>query len=76
MGYHKWLTYAGVVAAGSADAAVEGRHYYRNMRINKESFCALEQHKGETLTSKYQEMNFEKSLYRSYARPRPRKNRR
>ena len=59
MGYHKWLTDAGVVAARYADAAVEGRHYYRNMRINKELFCVLVQHKVETLTSKYQEMDFE-----------------
>ena len=59
MGYHKWLTDAGVVAAGYADAAVEGRHYYSNMRISKELFCVLVQHKVETLTSKYQEMDFE-----------------
>ena len=60
-GYRKWLTDAGVAAARSADAAVEGRHYYRNMRINKELFCALVQHKVETL-------NFElKNLFKDLA---------
>ena len=64
MGYRKWLTDAGVIAAGSADATVEVRNYYRNMRMNKELFWALVQHKLETLTSKYQEMNFElKNLF-------------
>ena len=29
------------------------------MRVNKELFCALAQHKVKTLTRKYQEMNFE-----------------
>ena len=29
------------------------------MRVNKEFFCALAQHKVKTLTRKYQEMNFE-----------------
>ena len=32
------------------DAVVGGRHYHRNMRINKELFCVLVQRKGETLT--------------------------
>lgn len=32
MGYRKWLTDAKVVTPGSAEATVEGRHYYKNMR--------------------------------------------
>ena len=32
------------------DAVVGGRHYHRNMRINKELFCVLVQRKEETLT--------------------------
>lgn len=51
MGYRKCLRDAAVVAALSADAAVEGRNYDKNMRINKNLFCALVQHKVETLTS-------------------------
>ena len=48
MSYCKWFTDAGVVAAGSADAAVKGRHFCRDMRINKELFSALVKHKMET----------------------------
>ena len=54
MGYCKWLTDAGVIAAGSADTYVKGRHFYKDMRINKALFRALVKHRVETLTSKYQ----------------------
>ena len=65
MGYRKWLTNAGVVASVSADTTVDGRHHYRNTRTNKELFCTLVQRKVETLTSKYQEMDFElKNLFK------------
>ena len=48
---------------GSSDAAVEGRHY-RNMRINKEMFCALVQHRVEELTNDYNDIHIElKSLF-------------
>ena len=40
----KWLT----------DAVVGGRHYYKSMRISKELFCVLVQHKGESINKKYQ----------------------
>ena len=40
VGYQKWVIDAKAIAPGSSDAAVEERHYYRNMRINKEMFCA------------------------------------
>ena len=40
-GYHKWVIDAKAIALGSSDASVEGRHYYRNMKINKEMFCSL-----------------------------------
>ena len=64
MGYRKWLTNAGVVASASADAAVDGRHHYRITRINKELFRTLVQRKVETLTTKYQEMDFKlKNLF-------------
>ena len=42
-GYQTWCTDAGTIAGGSSDAAIEGRHYYRSMRIHKEMFCALVQ---------------------------------
>ena len=38
IGYHKWVKDAKTIAPGSSDTAVERRHYYRNMRINKEMF--------------------------------------
>ena len=38
--YKSWWTDAGVKAMGSVDKAAEGGHYYRNMRLHKESFCA------------------------------------
>ena len=60
MGHRKWLTNAGVVASVSADTTADGRHHYRNTRINKE----IVQRKVETLISKYQEMDFElKNLF-------------
>jgi len=40
-GYRKWWVDAGVVAEGSADQTVEGRHYDRCMRTHKECFAAL-----------------------------------
>ena len=48
--FHRWWVDAGVIAAGSADQAFEGRHYYRSMRLHKECFDALVQHRFERLT--------------------------
>ena len=47
IGSHEWLT----------AAVVEDRHYYRNMRTNKELFCIVVHHKVETLTEKYLKMS-------------------
>lgn len=52
-GYKSWWIDAGVIAAGSADKAAEGGHYYRNMRLHKESFTALVQMRIEELTANY-----------------------
>ena len=52
-GYKSWWTDAGVIAMGSVEKAAEGGHYYRNMRLHKESFCALVQFRVESLTSNY-----------------------
>ena len=35
-GYQKRVTDPKTIAPDSSDTAVEGRHYYRNMKINKE----------------------------------------
>ena len=50
-GYKEWWIDAGVIAAGFADKAEEAGHYYRNMRLHKESFSALVQHRTEAITS-------------------------
>ena len=34
----------------------EGCHYYRNMRINKEIFCALVQFRAKNITNDYQDL--------------------
>ena len=50
LGYRTWFIDSKVIADGSVDMAVEGRHYYRCMRVLKESFNALIQYRveGET----------------------------
>ena len=45
--FKSWFIDSGVIAKGSADQAIEGRHYYRSMRILKESFNALVQYSFE-----------------------------
>ena len=45
--FKSWFVGSGVIAKGSADQAIEGRHYYRSMRILKESFNALVQYSFE-----------------------------
>ena len=42
---------------GSVDKAAEGGHYYRNLRLHKESFCALGQFRVESLTAKYTDID-------------------
>ena len=41
LGFKDWWVDAGVVAEGSVDQASEGRHYYRSIRLHKQSFEAL-----------------------------------
>ena len=50
------------IVPGSSDATVEGRQYYRNMRIYKEIFCALAQYRVEELTNGYNDMDMELKL--------------
>ena len=49
VGYKKWFVDAKIIASGSADKAVEGRHYYRFMRVHKEAFDAIVQSRTEIL---------------------------
>ena len=42
---------------GTVDKAAEGGHYYRNLRLQKESFCALVQFRVESLTAKYTDID-------------------
>ena len=56
LGFKTWFVDAGVIAEDSADMALEGRHYYRNMRL---SFNALIQHRVKSLTEDYACVNNE-----------------
>ena len=55
-GHQKWVVDTETVLFGSEGASDEGRHYYRDMRINKETFCALVQFRFENITKKYQDL--------------------
>ena len=56
-GYKEWCIDAGVIAAGSADQALNGKHYFRCMRLHKEMFDALIQTRIEDLTKNFTEVN-------------------
>ena len=45
--FKSWFIDSEVIAKDSLDQAIEGRHYYRSMRILKESFNALVQYSFE-----------------------------
>eukprot|EP00794_Sanderia_malayensis_P014734 gene14734-16269_t len=57
LGYKEWFVDAGTIAAGSVDKALEGKHYYRCMRLPEESFDALVQDHVEHLTNNYRELD-------------------
>ena len=57
MGYKSLWIDAGVIPSGSADKSAEGNHYYRCMRLHKETFNALIQFRAESLTSNFTMMN-------------------
>ena len=59
MGYKSWWIDAGDIVSGSADKAAEGHHYYRSMRLHKETFNALIKFRAESLTSNFTMMNVE-----------------
>ena len=60
IGYQEWYSDAGIIAEGSAPQAFEGRHYFHSMRIHKEGFDALAQHRIDNMTSNYE--NLDKKL--------------
>ena len=45
--FKSWFIDSGVIVKGSVDQAIEGSHYYRNMKILKESFNVLVQYSFE-----------------------------
>ena len=45
--FKSWFIDSGVIVKDSADQAIEGRYYYRSMRILKECFNALVQYSFE-----------------------------
>ena len=47
IGYKDWFVDAGTIAQGSSSQLFEGSHYFRSMRIHKEAFDALVQHRVE-----------------------------
>ncbi len=49
-----------MIAAGSADKAAEGGHYYRNMRLHKVTFNALVQFRNQNVTANYEETLLQK----------------
>ena len=57
IGYKKWFEDAQIIASGSVDKAIEGRHYYRRMRIHKEDFGSIVQMQVAKLTQNYSQMN-------------------
>ena len=52
----KWFVDAEVIAEGPSAAAIEGRHYYRNMGLLKESFNSLIQFRTKDALESMQEL--------------------
>ena len=48
--FKSWFLGSRVIAKGSTDQAIEGRHYYQSMSILKQSFNALVQYSFEKTT--------------------------
>ena len=55
IGYKTWFEDAQIIASGSVDKAIEGRHYH--MRIHKEAFHSIVQMLVAKLTQDYSQMN-------------------
>ena len=57
IGYKKWFVDSKIIASGSVDKTVEGRHYCRFMRVHKEAFDAIVQARIESITNSYSGIN-------------------
>ena len=57
LGFKEWFVDAGIIAPGSVEKAFTGYHYYRCMRLLKESFDALIQIRVEQITDFYGNMD-------------------
>ena len=55
--YQAWCANSSIIATGSSDSAIEGRHYYRSMRIHKGMFCALVRYRVERLSNNYESLD-------------------
>ena len=58
-GFRKWFIDAGIIAEGSADMALKGRRYYRNMRLLKKSFSVLVQYRVGNFSNNYKNLGEE-----------------
>ena len=47
MGLKEWWITSKIIAAGSVDQAMEGRHYFRAVRLHKQSIESLLRYKSE-----------------------------
>ena len=47
MGLKEWWLTSKIIAAGSVDQAMEGRHYFRAVRLHKQSIESLLRYKSE-----------------------------
>ena len=61
LNFKDWCVDSGIIALGSVDTAIMAKHYYRNMRLLKESFDALVQYRVDQLTDTYSDI--EKDLH-------------
>ena len=70
-GYQSWWVNAGTIVFGSSENAFSGGHYYRNMRLHKESFNALVQFRAEKITSGFSEIDPNLKLKQLSSAPSP-----
>ena len=66
-----WFVDYGIITAGSASQAFEGRHYCRSMRLHKERFHALVQRRVGDITNKFELMHLDLLSNLSELRERP-----
>ena len=57
LGLREWLVKSKIIADGSVDKALEGRHYSRGMRLHKQIFETLVRFKCKSLEKDFQ-LNF------------------